>query len=265
MRMSWAEHYAAHVVPRLLAAPAELLLDALPAIDPGARVLEVGAGAGPLSRALAERLQGMARFVALEEDQGLAAMLPDVRGTAARLVASPDRLPVRPGTFDVALGNLVVLDAVEDERRLGELRRALRPSGWLLTTVLLRGSFDELFDIFVEVCEGADLHAARGALADTRRNFLDEDGARALLHDAGFQHVHTGVEERALFFKSGADVVEDPLVKDVLLASWLRGAPPLTAAALKSAARAIDTYFAGGRFAVRVKTAVLLARARAGA
>ncbi len=259
-----AEHYTAHTAPRLLAAPAELLLDALPPIDVGARVLEVGAGAGMLARGLADRLAGLAKLVALEEDPALAAYLPEVKGSAARVVASLDRLPIKPGSFDVLLANLVVgTDGAEDPRRLAELRRALRVGAWFLSTTLLQGSFDELFDVFAEACEAQGLHVARAALNDARKGLVDEDAIKKLLVDAGFTHVQTGVEERALFFARGQEVVEDPLVRDVLLASWLKGAPPLTADAMQSVARAVDTYFAGGRFAVRVRTAVVLARARA--
>src|SRR5688500_18426666 len=100
-RTARAEHYVGHVAPRLLAAPAELLLDALPPVDPGARVLEVGAGAGALAWAMADRLAGMARFVAVDEEPALAALLPEKKGATARVVAAPDRLPVASGAFDV--------------------------------------------------------------------------------------------------------------------------------------------------------------------
>lgn len=261
LRTARADHYVGHVVPRLLAAPAELLLDALPPVDPGARVLEIGAGAGALSVALAERLAGLAKMVALDEERALAAMLPEKKGAAARVVATPDRLPVATGAFDLVLANLVVGDAAEDARTLPEARRALRPRGWLLATALLQGSFDELFDVFGEACEGAEQHGARGALQDARASLSDEASLQRALAAHGFDHVHTGVEERALFFARGADVVEDPFVKDVLLATWTKAAP-LSADAVKRAAQAVDTYFAGGRFPVRVRTAVLLARAR---
>lgn len=50
--------FQSQVLPRLLAAPAELILDALPPLQPQTRFLEVGAGGGVVARALVERAAG---------------------------------------------------------------------------------------------------------------------------------------------------------------------------------------------------------------
>ncbi len=254
------DRYVSDVAPRLLLASAELLLDALPPLQPQTRFLEVCAGAGPLARPLVERIAGLGRLVAVESDWGLAQHLPSSKGRAARVVAGADRLPFAAGSFDVVICNLVLGDAQEDRPRLVELRRVMRPGGWLLATVLLRGSFDALLDVLIESCEAQSLHASRLALIEALRGLPDEASLEATMAEAELDVAHLGVEERALFFKDGAACLSDPLVREVLLPSWLHDAPPVPDSALAAAAAAIDTYF-GGRFALRLKTAIITGRA----
>jgi SAM-dependent methyltransferase len=253
------EHYA-DAAPRLLVAAAELLLDALPPLQPQSRFLEVAAGPGHLARPLMDRIAGLGALVATEADPSLAMHLPVVRGRAARVLAAPDRLPFAAGSFDVAIGNLLLGDPAEDHARLAELRRVLRPGGWLLVTALLSGSFDELLDVVTEACEAEGLPQATAALVEARRALPDGDAVAQALRDAELEVAHIGVEERALFFPDGAAAFADPLVQNVLVPSWLGELPPLPPAAWEAAARAADTYF-GGRLAVRVRTAVVTGRA----
>jgi SAM-dependent methyltransferase len=256
------ERYATDVAPRLLMAPAELLLDALPPLQPQTRFLEVCAGTGPLARPLVERIAGLGRLVAVEADWGLARSLPQARGRAARALAEPDRLPFANGSFDVAIANLCLGDAAEDGPRLAELRRVLRPAGWLLVTVLLRGSFESLLDVLTESCEAEGLHAQRQALLEARRSMPDEESIRRALLEVEITPAHVGVEDRGIFFDDGAACLADALVSEVLLPSWLGDSPPIPPAALAAAARAIDTYFGGARFALRLRTAIVTGRPR---
>lgn len=255
LRDHWAE-----AAPRLYGASAELLLDALPPLQPHSRFLEVCAGPGMLSRALADRIAGLGRLIAIEEDPGLARHLPSVRGRSARVVAAADRLPFAPGSFDVALGNLAVGDPANDGARLTELRRALRPGGWLLLTVFLKGSFDELLDVLTEACEAEALPDARQALLDVRQSLPEIDEVKETLAVAGMPVVHVGVEERALFFPGGAGAFADPLVRELLVPSWLVDLE-LPEHAWEAAGKAADTYLPGPRFAVRLRTAICTSRA----
>ena len=254
LRDHWAD-----AAPRLYGASAELLLDALPPLQPHSRFLEVCAGPGLLSRALAERIAGLGRLVAIDEDEALARHLPHAKGRAARVVASPERLPFAPGSFDVVLGNLAVGDPDGDAARIAELRRALRPGGWLLLTVFLKGSFDELLDVLTESCESESLPDARQALLDVRTSLPDVDDLTAALAAAGVPAVHVGVEERALFFPGDGAAFADPLVRELLAPSWLYDLE-LPDRAWEAAARAAATYLPGPRFAVRLRTAICTSR-----
>ena len=115
--------------------------------------------------------------------------------------------------------------------------------------------------MFGEVCDAEKMQDARTSLRTARGAMLDEHHARELLMAAGFTLVHTGVEERALFFSSGRAVVEDPLVRDILLPSWVNADVPALSRVRGAAASAIDTSYGSSRFTVRVRTGILTARA----
>ena len=119
------EVFAREVRPRLLAAPAELILDALPPLQPQMRFLEVGAGGAVVARPLLERIAGLGRLVAIDDDVDLACALPNAPKRAARAVAGFPQLPFAADVFDVAIANLVLGEVSKDGPRLAELRRVL--------------------------------------------------------------------------------------------------------------------------------------------
>jgi SAM-dependent methyltransferase len=243
----------------LLAAPAELLLDALPPLQPQSLFLEIGASTGFVARPLLERIAGLGRLVAIDADPQRCRTLPVIPGRAARAAADYTRLPFSSGAFDVCLANLALGEPGADGARLHEVRRVLRPGGWFLATVLLRGSFDELIDALTEACEAGELVNARQALADAQAGLFDEREL-GVFAAAGLAVAHVGVEERAVFFSSGADALSSPLVERVLLPSWLQGAA-LPSEWVARAAGALDAYLGGaGRLPVRIRTAIVTAR-----
>ncbi len=250
-----------HVVPRLVVPGAELILDALPDLDGVRRVLEVSAGTGTLTAALAEKLAGSAPLTVLARED--LAALPAVGEGVRFLRAGAERLPFRDACFDVVVANLALGARAYDAARVAAMRRALEPGGVLVLSALLGGSFDEIFDVLTEVAEHTpDARLLAGA-SDARRELYDPRELEALLRDQGLVVEAAGEQERALFYESGAAAAADPLLFDCLAESWLGSAP--SEEVRREAARFLDTYLGGGAhapepFAVRVKTAVLRAR-----
>ncbi|MDP2345441.1 MAG: class I SAM-dependent methyltransferase [Deltaproteobacteria bacterium] len=251
------EVFAREVLPRLLAAPAELILDALPPLQPQTRFLEVGAGGAVVARALVERIAGLGRLVAIDEDADLALALPAGPKRGARAVAGFPQLPFQNAVFDVAIANLVLGDAHKDGPRLAELRRVLRPGGWLLATVALRGSFDELFDLLGEACEATGLLQLRATTLEAKAALPDDDVLRARLTEAGYTVAQLGIEERLLCLIDGDALLDDALVREVLLPALL--GVPLPEEARDALVRAANTWFKGG-MPLRVRTAIITAR-----
>lgn len=248
-----------HVCPRLLAPAAELLVDALPALPRGARVLEVGASVGVLSRALIERLspeEPKALVLLAREELGALAGAPAfvsfVQGTA-------QRLPFPDGSFDLVAGNLVLGARAYDAARVGAMRDALVPGGVALATVLLEGSFAEVLDVLLEVSEQLDDARLRAAVMDARNEPYDEPSLRALFEEQGLTLEAFGVEERAVAHGPASEAAADPLLFDGLADAWLRLALDEHAAA--EAVRFLSTYYADAPLTVRVRTAVVRARA----
>lgn len=253
------ERYEPDVVPRLLLAPAELVLDAMPPVKPNMRFLEVQAGAGPLARPVADRIAGLGRLVAVDLDEALARNLPRAAGRAAGAVAHPECLPFADATFDGALANTAV-GGPADAGMLSELRRVLRPGGWLIATMWLAGSFSSLLESISAACDVHGLLDHAEALRAAARGLWDEASLRRAFTEADVPLVHLGVDERALFFPDVDACVRDPLVADVLLPSWLGDLPPLPAELLADGVRSRLADIPG-RFAVRLRTAVVTARA----
>ena len=249
--------FAREVLPRLLAAPAELILDALPPLQPQTRFLEVGAGGGVVARALIERIAGLGRLVAIDDDADLALALPAGPKRGARAVAGFPQLPFANAVFDVAIVNLVLGDGIKDAPRLAELRRVLRPGGWLLATVALTGSFDELFELVAEACEASSLHHLKAATRQAQAALPDDDALRARLTEAGYVVAQLGVEERLLCLVDGDSILEDTLITEVLLPALL--GVPLPEEARDALVRAANTWFKGG-MPLRVRTAIITAR-----
>jgi SAM-dependent methyltransferase len=220
--------FAGEVVPRLLAASTELLLDVLPPLQPQMRLLEVGGAGGVAARALIERIAGLGRLVVAETDPALAHALPTAPRRAARVVAGLP-LPVADGAFDVVLSNLA-LGGDDDDAWFAAVRRALKPRGRFVATAFVRGSWDALFDVLDEAAArggldvvGARLRAARAALPD-----VDDLAGRAAA--AGFAAaVPPGVEERLVGFVDAPGALwAEPLVP-LLVAAWCGdGAPART-------------------------------------
>lgn len=254
--------FKGHVVPRLLAPSAELLLDALPEGAPGQRVLEVSAGLGTLTGALAVRLgcaEGRADLVVVAREDLMA--LPQVPPSVHFVRGNAERLPFQDRSFDVVVGNLTLGARAYDAARAAAMRRSLKPGGAVVLTTLLAGSFDEVFDVLTEVSEHEPDPKLRAAVTDARRELYEESELFGLLEEQGFAIEDSGEEERALWYDSGTEAAQDPLFFEALAATWLGGPPGK--AVRDHAARFLDTYFERRRFAVRVRTSVVRGRAPA--
>jgi predicted ATP-grasp superfamily ATP-dependent carboligase/ubiquinone/menaquinone biosynthesis C-methylase UbiE len=156
-------------------------IDAM-ALEPGARVLEVGCGAGHTAVALARRgfqvhaLDAAPEMLALTTAQARAA---GVDNLTARL-GDVHALDFSDDSFDVviALGVLPWLDS--EARALAEMARVLRRGGWLLATADNRAPLHRLIDPRAT----PSLAPARAVVKRLlRRAEPDEDLPRARTHD----------------------------------------------------------------------------------
>jgi SAM-dependent methyltransferase len=108
-----------------------LLLDEFLALDPGPRVLDVGAGSGTLSN----RLSGKGFDVTSTDvtDEALEVLRRRVSGSVVQ--ADATALPFPPASFDAVVLAEVLEHIEDDARAVSEAARVLRSSGLLAITV----------------------------------------------------------------------------------------------------------------------------------
>jgi demethylmenaquinone methyltransferase / 2-methoxy-6-polyprenyl-1,4-benzoquinol methylase len=162
-------------------------------------VLDFGCGTGALARLLGVRFPS-ARVVAVDFS---AAMVRQAqasfrgRGEGARLrgaVANVGHLPFADGAFDIAASAFVARNLVDLPGAFRELRRVLRPGGWLLTLEISEPSsatvgrlFHAHFDHAVPLLGRAfDREGPYRYLPESLRSLPSPTRLSALLADAGF-------------------------------------------------------------------------------
>jgi ubiquinone/menaquinone biosynthesis C-methylase UbiE len=170
---------AVHAAGPDLAAARKRVEGALP---PGAQALDVGTGAGHLSFALAP---AVTRIVALDPAPG---MLATVRQAAATRglpqietrQGCADALPFADSSFDLVCTRYSAHHWIDVARALDEMRRVVKPTGFILVIDLL-GEEQPLLDTHLQSIE---------LLRDTS-HVRDRSSTewRSLLQRAGFEHI----------------------------------------------------------------------------
>jgi SAM-dependent methyltransferase len=159
-------------------------------IRPGHRVLDVGSGPGPLTRALADRL-GTVNVAAVDPSpEFVQACRARVPGADVRVAVAED-LPFSSDTFDATLAQLVVQLMEDRDAGLAEMVRVTRPGGvvvacvWDSTTMpVLRAFWDAALVVAPE---------RAGAIDDGRRvGYERPEQLGELWHAHGLVDVSTG-------------------------------------------------------------------------
>ena len=202
------ELYDRHLGPVLFEPYAIELAHRLP---PGAaRVLEIAAGTGRVSRQLLSALPAAGTLLATDLNEPMLAraaqLISDARVTWKG--ADAQALPVRDGEFDAVVCQFGLMFVPDKPLALREMRRVLKKGGTLLL---------DTWDTFERNEATKVLHElAFATFPDDPPLFMltpfslhDRDALRALVVDAGFARVevetvpHTGVSESAADFAIG--------------------------------------------------------------
>jgi SAM-dependent methyltransferase len=244
------------VVPRYLKAFGELLVEML-AEGGEAQVAHVLCRTGYPDHAIAERLPGAhvhgcdPSHYAIELARAKASTTPEMVGDYRLAETLP--VPLPSSAFSHALSVHPVVRPNERARLLAEYARLLAPYGQACLAIPLRGSFQEIFDLFrefalkheaVEVTQAVEYAAL---VQPTTEMFATE------LEGAGFQYVEVERRTTVLEFKSGRDFFEDPITRLALLPE-LRGTLAMEDVEwpLSYVRDAIDKYWSDGTFEVTV-------------
>ena len=175
----------------------------------GGRVLDVGAGSGALTGALAA-VVGADSVVAVDPDtDALELCRTRVPGVEA-VLGTAERLPFGDGEFDAVLAQLVVGLLDDAHRGVGEMRRVARPGGLVATCVWDFGDGMTVLRSFWDAAAAVrpDARAHDQALT---RPFSTAPELAELFAAAGLTDVTTGALEASSEY-AGPDDLWDPMV-----------------------------------------------------
>lgn len=149
------------------------------------RVLDVGAGTGHFSAALAERYPE-ARVIAVDLAEGMLRQAAK-RFAGWRVVGDAECLPVASRSVDLVFSNLALQWASSAGAAFQEFHRVLRPGGLLLFTSFGPGTLRELREAWSQV--DAYTHV---------NEFIAPNALHAMLCEAGFVGISLHQEARSL-------------------------------------------------------------------
>jgi SAM-dependent methyltransferase len=247
------------VVPSFAHTFGELLLDALVVSDE-ARVAHVGCRTGYPDARILERLPN-AHVIGRDGSAAaieLARAKANAGGYQSRADYSVDGEALPTGAFSHALSLLPAHGELESVLR--EHHRLLAPAGQTLMGVLLRDSFESLFDLMYEFALRHDAEDFAAGLEAFTRALPSESDLRRLATTVGFGYVEVSKRSRTLAFQKGRDVFESPSVRMFLLAEIEGIAGRLAGDVVSYVRQAFDTYYGGRAFDINFRAALLSAR-----
>lgn len=246
------------VVPRYLRLFGDVVLESILPAD-GAKLLHVGCRTGYPELEVASRLS-MANLVGIDPS----ARAVELARTKAQLLAGTTRVdhvvgdplavPYDDQSFSHALALCPSIPGHDARRRLfAELARLIAPSGQILLGMPMRGSFQELLDLFREHALKNDAGQIAKATDTAALSRPNPESITEELEAAGFDDVDVEIVRSSLSWRSARDFFEDPVTRLLIL-------PDLAAhfdgvelgPALKYTRDAIDRYWSESEFELTV-------------
>jgi ubiquinone/menaquinone biosynthesis C-methylase UbiE len=183
--------YDEYLVPLIFESYASDLAGRVAALFPKA-VLEIAAGTGVVTRALARNLAGDFRYVVTDLNQPMLDHAAERQGPDDRIVwqqANALELPFDAGTFDVVLCQFGVMFFPDRMAGYREARRALKDGGSLLFNVWDRIEENEFADVATKAAAEVFPDDPPRFLARTPHGYNDVDVIREEVEAAGFSDV----------------------------------------------------------------------------
>jgi SAM-dependent methyltransferase len=252
------------IEPRFARQHWELLLEHLN-LPPKPQVLVAGCSTGAIIPALLRHLPStdQGRVIALEARGPLLAKararVEDydrrrvfLRGESLR------KLKFAAGVFDVVVSSLAWLDLPEPEVALMEFFRVLIPGGQVALAFPMRGTLQEIHDLFAEVTLKYEMPEVHRRLEEQmKRRHPDEAEARQMLLDLGFQDVEVHSRELEMTFRPEEEFFSSALVRALFESRWRQAAGGDADELFRHTRAAITTYFGSEAFQVRLVAACL--------
>jgi ubiquinone/menaquinone biosynthesis C-methylase UbiE len=179
--------YDTYLVPLIFEPYAADLAQRLKA-QPPTRLLEIAAGTGAVTRALAAALPPSTAIVATDLNQAMLDRAASV-GTARSVQwrqADALQLPFGDGEFDAVVRQFGAMFFPDKARAFGEARRVLRPGGLLLFNVWDRIEDNEFADVVTDALADVFPQAPPRFLARTPHGYFERTAIERDLRAGGF-------------------------------------------------------------------------------
>lgn len=183
-------------------------------IGPGSRVLDVAAGAGEQTLAIARRIGPLGSVLATDLSPAILALARDnaLRAGLANVqtqVADGEHLGVAPASFDAVVCRLGLMLFHDPLCGLREMHRALRPGGRLCTIVFSRPERNPCVTILmVTALRHAGLPARDPAAPGSLFSLGRPGCIDGLVHEAGFRDVATTAIDAVFRLPSVDDYID---------------------------------------------------------
>jgi len=257
-----AKLYDAEILPLWSVRFGKLLLREL-TLPPKAMVLDVGCGTGYPSLEILRKMDEQGRIIAIDPSSP---MLDEARTKAGALSgkriffrseSAVPKLPFTDDVYDLVVCNASLQEFDDPESPIRDFARVCKPSGRVMVTLPLAGTYGEFFDIFREVLVKQDRQDAIDRLDAYLSRFPPLAQAKAWFEDAGLTDVHAEYETFTLLFKSSREFFFAPIIEYGPLSEWkaIAGKGEQMQKVFWECKSAIDAYFPGGTgssFAVTV-------------
>ena len=199
--------------------------------------VELGARHGAFARAMATGPAAAKIGLLIETD--LSARMMRGRG-GIRLVADEERLPFRPHALDLVVSNLVLHWVGDLVGALIQVRRALRPDGLMLASLLGGSTLTELRQVLLE----AEI-AVTGGAGPRVSPFADAFDAAGLLQRAGFAMPVVDVDRVVVRYDHPLKLIADLRAMGETNVLVDRPSRPLTRPVLRRVCETYAERFAG--------------------
>ena len=254
--------YETHLVPLIFQAYADDLAGRIKTMSL-AHVLELAAGTGVLTRALAAATSERTAIVATDLNQ---AMIDHARamGTSRQIEwrqADAMRLPFEDRTFDAVVCQFGAMFFPDKPRAYAEVRRVLRPGGVFMFSVWDRIEDNELADVVTTALASVFPDDPPRFLARTPHGYYDQALIERHLGEAGFAERPTidTVTERSR--APSASAVAIAYCQGTPLRNEIEARDPARLLeATNVAAEAIATQFGDGASDTRIQAHVVAVR-----
>lgn len=244
------------VVPRYLTLFGETMLDMF--LSSGeADVVHLGCRTGYPDELIADRLTSGSivgldpSSPAIELARTKGALIPSVSTDYDVFSAFPTALNAQSFTHGISLHPS---NASEDRQALlAELARLIIPQGQVLLSLPMRGSFQEIIDLLREYALKFDAVNIGRATESASLARPTVEGLTQELETAGFDNVDVDLRPVSLSFRSGRDLMEDPIMRLLVLPDiWATLAIEDVEAPMHYVEEAINRYWSEENFELTV-------------